>query len=116
MIVAVDPVQPEEFIPDSEKKKKVKTKFMFLPLLENEKANAMMQVLQAKGVMPEGFATELVRDKITGWENFKDSKGVELKFIPETEMHNRIPWDVQVEFGSHILMSSGFMEVQKRKN
>ena len=114
MITAVDPRTQVRFVPESEKKKKAKTAFLYLPMTELEKVN-MATVIgpgEGQGQMPETFLARLVIEHLCGWENFKDSAGTELEFSGENVQ--RIPWIVILDIGADILKTSGFGEVERK--
>ena len=111
-IVAVDPLSKTEFIPESEKESETPTKFFYTPMKESEKVEMAMRFNGGTGVLQEKFLTTLVNNHLAGWENFNDSKGEPVKFSKEN--FDRVPWVILLEIGSHILESSGFLEVERK--
>ena len=112
-IIAVDPRTRQEFIPDSEKKKrKDKTKFFYLPMTEAEKANMAMLLPGGEGTLPEGFLVDLVIDHLTGWENFNFNNGAAVEFSRENI--DLVPWMTLLEIGSHILGASKFGTAERK--
>jgi len=108
-IVAVDPRGRQEFIPESDKEGKNPTKFYFIPLTETEKADIGQQVASSstgEARIPDAFLTNMVIKHCVGWDNFNDKNGKPIKFTARNI--NRIPFEVIIEFGSHIFADSGF--------
>ena len=85
---------------------------MVLPLRESEKVDLAMLVQGGEGAIPKEFMTEVVLTHITGWENFNDDKGKEVVFSPENL--DRVPWEILLEVGTHIIDASGFLNVQRK--
>jgi len=115
-IVAVNPKGKQRFIPESDKDNPNPTVFFYRPMNELEKADvgtSIMSTPEGEARMPESFLTKLVKKHCLGWENFKDGKDEDIPF--NSENLGRIPFEIIIEFGSHIFSESGF-GVEERKN
>lgn len=113
-IIAVDPAQKHSFIPEREKEESAPTKFFFTAMTEGEKVNFVsMGISEGKQAsIPQGFFVDLVKDHLTGWENFNDKGGNPIKF---SRTHiERIPWEIQIEIGMEIFNTSGLTEKEEK--
>ncbi len=118
MITAISKLEPDWYIPETEKEEATPTKFLLSPLnsIDNLRIGRLVKI-KDDDVIVDADAIEIALiGGLKGWVNFNDSKGSEVVFAQLQKLNiSRIPQQYMLELAAEIVMRSNTTEEEEKK-
>lgn len=111
-IRALSGVSEEWYTPKSEEGEDKPTRFKFRPMTPSQRESVMDVMGDDIGIPVKNYA-QVLKMCLVDWENFEDESGNQVKCTWTN--HNKIPSNIRLELGAHIIISS-MIDGEQEKN
>lgn len=119
MIRAISKLEPDWYVPESEKEEAVPTQFLLSPLtqIDNLRIGGLVKI-KGDEITINADAIEIaLTGGLVGWKNFKDGSGKDVVFTQFQKSNiDKIPGEYMLELAAEIVTRSNTTEEEEKKS